>query len=115
MVWGLTVVLWKPKSSSSCGDLFVDGVVVDGDGDEGDLGARGAAGGEEAAVDVVEGGGGDLVVVGGDELDADVVERERGVAVVGDDDADGDEAVLRRRGGGRSRSLWGRRRARRRW
>ncbi len=68
--------------------------MVDGDGGEGDLGAHGAAGGEEAAVDVVEGGGGDLVVVGGDELDAGVVEREGGVAVVGDDDADGNEAVL---------------------
>ena len=53
-----------------------------------------ALGGEEAAVDVVVGGGGDPVVVGGDELDAGVVEGERGVAVVGEDDADGDEAVL---------------------
>ena len=76
------------------GNFFVDGGVVDGDGDEGDFGAYCVAGGEEAAVDVVEGGGGDLVVVGGDELDADVVESECGVAVIGDDDADGDEAVV---------------------
>ena len=60
----------------------------------GTLAALGALGGEEAALDVVVGGGGDLVVVDGDELDAGVVERERGVAVVGEDDADGDEAVL---------------------
>ena len=76
------------------GDLFVDGGVVDGDGDDGDLGAHGGAGGEEAAVDVLEGGGGDDVVVGGDELDADVIEGEGAVGVVGDDEADGDEAVL---------------------
>ncbi len=76
------------------GDLFIERGVVDGDGCERDLGAEGGASGEEAAVDVVEGGGGDDVVVGGDELDADVVEREGAVGVVGDDDADGDEAVL---------------------
>jgi len=75
------------------GDLFVDGV-VDGDGDEGNLGALGGLDGEEAAVDIVFGGGGDLVVVGGDELDAGVVEGEGAVAVVGDDDADREEAVL---------------------
>ncbi len=61
---------------------------------EGYLAACGAFGGEETAVDVVVGGGGDLVVVGGDELDAGVVEGEGGVAVVGDDDADGEHAVL---------------------
>ena len=75
------------------GDFLVYGGVVDGDGDEGDLGSLCVAHGEEAAVEVFEGGGGDLVVVGGDELDAGVVEGESGVAVVGDDDADGDEAV----------------------
>ena len=37
------------------GDFFVDGVVVDGDGDDGDLGALGAPDGEDAAVDVFEG------------------------------------------------------------
>ena len=80
------------------GDLLIDGLVVDGDGRqrhrEGDLAACGAFGREETALDVVVGGGGDLVVVDGDELDASVVERERGVAVVGEDDADGQHAVL---------------------
>ena len=76
------------------GDFFVDGGVVDGDGDDGNFGAHGGAGGEEAAVDVLEGGGGDDVLVGGDELNADVVEGEGVVGVVGDDDADGDEAML---------------------
>ncbi len=90
----MTVVAGEAEVGVVLGDLLVDGGVVDGDGDEGDLGAHGGAGGEEAAVDVLEGGGGDDVVVGGDELDADVVEGERVVGVVGDDDADGDEAVL---------------------
>ena len=36
------------------GDFFVDGVVVDGDGDDGDLGALGALEGEDAAVDLFE-------------------------------------------------------------
>ena len=80
------------------GDFFVDGWMVDGDGwqgrGQGDFGASYALHGEEAALDVVEGGGGDDVVVDGDELDAGVVEGEGGVAVVGEDDADGDEAVL---------------------
>ena len=66
----------------------------DGDGACGILVPIALLSGEEAAVDVVVGGGGDLVVVGGDELDAGVVEGEGGVAVVGEDDADGDEAVL---------------------
>jgi hypothetical protein len=74
-------------------DLFVDGGVVDGNVGEGDLGSHGLFGGEEAAVEVVESGGGELVVVGGDELHADFVKVERGVGVVGDDDADGDEGV----------------------
>ena len=79
-------------------DLLVDGLVVKGDGrqrhGEGYLAALGAFGGEEPALDVVVGSGGNLVVVDGDELDAGVVEGERGVAVVGEDDANGDEAVL---------------------
>ena len=79
-------------------DFFVDRRVVDGDGRDGrghgDFGAADVAYGEEDAVDVVVGGGGDDVVVGGDELDAGVVEGEGGVAVVGEDDADGEEAVL---------------------
>jgi len=74
-------------------DFLVDGV-VDGDGDDGDLGAFGGLDGEEAAVDVVLGCGGDLVVVGGDELDAGVGEGDGVVGVVGDDDADGQQAVL---------------------
>jgi hypothetical protein len=74
-------------------DLFVDGM-VDGDGDEGDLGAFGGLDGEEAAVDVALGGGWDLLVVGGDELDACIGQGERAVGVVGDDDADGQKAVL---------------------
>jgi hypothetical protein len=76
------------------GDLLVDGRVVDGEGDDGELGAHRVFGGEEAAVDLFVGGGGDLVVVDGDELHAGVVEGEGAVAVVGDDDADGEEAVL---------------------
>jgi hypothetical protein len=79
-------------------DLLVDGLVVDGDGRQGerkrDFAAGGTFGREEAALNVFVGGGGDLVVVNGDELHAGLVERERGVAVVGEDDADGDEAVL---------------------
>jgi len=76
------------------GDFFVHGGVVDSDGRHGDVGAAHALHGEEAAVDVVERGGGDDLVRGGDELDADVVEREGGVSVIGEDDADGNEAVL---------------------
>jgi hypothetical protein len=75
------------------GDLLVDGALFERNGGEGDLGSVGRFEGEKAAVDVVEGGGGNLVVVGGDELHADLVEVERGVGVVGDDDADGDEGV----------------------
>jgi len=80
------------------GDFLVDRLVVDGDGGNGrghgDLGALGALEGEEDAVEVLVGGGGEDVVVGGDELDAGVVEGEGAVGVVGDDDADGEEAVL---------------------
>jgi len=80
------------------GDLLVDGWVVDSDGGNGgghgDLGALGAFEGEENAVEVLVGSGGEDVVVGGDELDAGVVEGEGAVTVVGDDDADGEEAVL---------------------
>ncbi len=76
------------------GNFLVDGGVVDGEGDEGDLGALGAFEGEEAAVEFVEVGGGDAVVIGGDELHACVFEGEGGIAVVGDDDADGDETML---------------------
>ena len=79
-------------------DLLFEGLVVEGDGRQrhgkGDLAAFGAFGGEEAALDVFIGGGGDDVVVGGDELDAGFVEEYGSVAVVGEDDADGDEAVL---------------------
>ncbi len=79
-------------------DLLVDGLVVDGDGGQRErkrvFAASGAFGGEEAALDVVVGGGGNLVIVDGDELHAGVFERERGVAVVGEDDANWDEAVL---------------------
>ncbi len=63
-------------------------------GDERNLGAFGGVDGEQTAVDVVLGGGGNLVVVGGDELHARVVERERAVGVVGDDDANRQQTVL---------------------
>src|SRR6185312_7787380 len=77
------------------GDFFVDRRMVDDDRDgQGEVRAHALFEVEEATVDLVEIGGGDLVVGGGDELDADVGEGERVVAVVGDDDADGDEAVL---------------------
>lgn len=75
------------------GDFFVDGGMVDGDGGEWDSASLGLRRGEEAAVEVVEGGGGKFVAVGSDELHADLGEVERGVGVVGDDDADGDEGV----------------------
>ena len=74
-------------------DLFVDVALLEGNGGEGDLGPVGGLEGEEPAVDVVEGGGWDLVVVRRDELHADFAEVERGVGVVGDDDSDGDEGV----------------------
>ena len=75
------------------GNFLIDGRVMDCEGHERDFRPHGLLGGEETAVEVVEGGGGDLVVIGGDELDAGVVERELSVAVVGEDDADSDEAV----------------------
>jgi len=75
------------------GDLLIDWLVVDGNGRkrhrEGDFAACGAFGREEAALDVVVGGGGDFIVVDRDELDAGVVEGDGGVSVVGKDDADG--------------------------
>ncbi len=61
--------------------------------DHRNLGAHGGASGEETAVDVVVGCGGNLIVVGRDELDAGIVKRQRGIAVVGEDDADGDKTM----------------------
>ncbi len=89
----MTVVVWKPKSASSSVTFFVDGGLVDGDGDDGNTGGLGAFEGEHAAVEVFEIGGGELVVVGGDELEARLVEVEGVVAVVGDDDPDRDHGV----------------------
>ena len=71
------------------GDPLVDGGALDGEGDERDVDGLGAVEGEEAAVDLVLGGGGEGVVGGGDELEAGVVELEGAVAIVGEDDADG--------------------------
>jgi len=80
------------------GDLLVDGLAVNGDGRYGQREGNSVAGGafeaEEAALEVVVIGGGDLVVVGGEELNAGIVKRESGIAVVGEDDADGQKAVL---------------------
>ena len=76
------------------GDALVDGGALNGDGDERDVDGLRAVQGEEAAVDLVLGGGGEGVVRGGDELEACVVELKGAVAVVGDDDADGQQAVL---------------------
>jgi hypothetical protein len=76
------------------GDALVDGGAFDGDGDERDAHGLGAVQGEDAAVDLVQGGGGEGVARGGDELEAGVVELKGAVAVVGEDDADGKEAVL---------------------
>ena len=84
----------KPKSLSSSEIFLSTGVRWMGNGVERDVDGLGAVHGEDAAVDVVFGGGGDLVVVGGDELHAGVFEREGAVGVVGDDDADGQQAVL---------------------
>ena len=76
------------------GDALVDGCALDGDGDERDVHGLGAVQGEEAAVDLVLGGGGEGLVGSGDELEAGLVKLEGAVAVVGEDDADGQEAVL---------------------
>ncbi len=76
------------------GNFFVNGSMVDSDRDHGNPRPHGALGREEAAVDLLIGGGRDLIVIGGDELEAGVVERERSVAVVGNGDADRNEAVL---------------------
>lgn len=75
-------------------NALVDGGALDGDGDEWDVDGLGALQGEEAAVDLVLGGGGEGVARGGDELEAGVVELQGAVAVVGEDDADGQETVL---------------------
>ena len=75
-------------------DALVDGGALDGKGIKRDAHGLCAVQGEEAAVDLVLGGGGKGVVGGGDELEAGVVELEGAVAVVGDDDANGQEAVL---------------------
>src|ERR1035441_6883261 len=76
------------------GDFLVDRGALDGNRNERDVDGLGAVVGEDAAVDVVFGGGWDLLLVGGDELHAGVVEREGAVAVIGDDDADGQQAVV---------------------
>ncbi len=98
MLWGRDSGAVEAEVIVILGDLFVDWFVVHGDRRqrerERDLAACGAFGGEEAALNVVVGGGGDLVVVDGDELDAGVVEGDGGVAIVGEDDADGKHAVL---------------------
>jgi hypothetical protein len=91
--WALTTVPEKPKSLSSSVIFLSTGSALDGNGDQRNVNGLGAVQGEDAAVDVVFGGGGNLVVVGGDELHAGIVERERAVAVVGEDDADGQQAV----------------------
>ena len=77
------------------GDLFIDGSVVDSDRDGERKGfVHALLQVEEATVDLVEVGGGDLVVGGGDELDTHIVERERGIAVVGDDHSHRDKSML---------------------
>jgi 3-deoxy-D-manno-octulosonic-acid transferase len=79
------------------GDVFVDVFFADGDGDgeaEGEAGAGGGLHGEEAALEIFGGGGGDGVVVGVDEDDAGVVEGDGELGVVGDDDADGEHVVV---------------------
>ncbi len=88
------MVPWKPKSSSSWAMRLSMGVRLMGMGMSGMSDGLGAVQGEEAAVDLVLGGGGEGVAGGGDELEAGVVELEGAVAVVGEDDADGQEAVL---------------------
>ena len=73
---------------------FLVHVVMNRDGNDGNLGATRLLEIEEAAVDVVLGGRWDLVVVGRDELHTGLIEGEGVVAVVGDDDADGQQTVL---------------------
>jgi hypothetical protein len=75
-------------------NALVDGGALDGDGDERDVDGLGTLQSEEAAVDLVLGGGGEGVASGGDELEAGVVELQGAVAVVGEDGADGEETVL---------------------
>jgi hypothetical protein len=57
-------------------DQFVDGLVMDGDGRhrewDGNFAAGCTFGGEEAALEIIVGGGGNRVVVDGDELDPGV-------------------------------------------
>jgi len=68
------MVPWKPKVVVVLGDLFIDGGALDGEGVQRDVNGLGAFIGEEAAIDLVLGGGGNLVVGSGDELDAGVFE-----------------------------------------
>ena len=79
-------------------DLLVDLRVVAGDRWERrgqrDVRVGDVFRGEEAALEVVVGGGLEGVVVGADEVDASVVESDRNVGIVGDDDADGQETVV---------------------
>ena len=75
-------------------DLLVDGGALDGEGVERNVDRLGAAQGEDAAVQLVLGCRGDLVVVGGDELHAGVFEREGMGGVVRVDDADRQDSVL---------------------
>ncbi len=77
-------------------DFLVDVLFADGDGDgqaKGETGSGGGFNGEEAALEVVVGGGGEDGVVGSDEVDAGVVKGEGELGVVGDDDADGEHVV----------------------
>lgn len=75
-------------------DLLIDRGMMDGDGNNGQLGAHGGLGGEEAAIEIFKSRGRDDIVIGRDELDAGVIEGKRAVAIVGDDNANRDEAML---------------------
>ena len=74
-------------------NFFVDRRVMNGEWNERNLRPHRLFRGEQAPVEVIEGSGGDLVVVGADELNPRIVKCELGVAIVGKDDADSDEAV----------------------
>ena len=82
------MVVWKPKSLSSSVIFLSTLLFAGGDGDwdgqrQRHLGAGRGFHGEHAALDVFDGGGGDVVVVGRDKVNAGVVKGDGGFGVIG--------------------------------